>query len=1087
MKNVKIDDKTYQVLQNEFTQCQTAYSTLHILDKVGEYDNLISLISNISNKLNCKSAIFGSATHGGYIPINCSIKTNFLFDCSLQHQNNISANIENNKQYIFLSDLSIINEAFVRRCILHVDLYHEKYNEFVLEYRPIVISNKPFMEGFTSYKLSNQSNLFVLVPNHLTYQFASEFLCYIDGYILQYDNLINLCVMVKNGGDAFVSMLETALPFIDKWTILDTGSTDNTVSNVTRVMAGKSGALYQEAFINFGVSRNRCLELAGTSCVYNIMLDDTYHLKGDIRAFLKSIRGDQIADSFSLYITQPDIQYASNRIFKSKRNLKYKYAIHEVIQETNNVNIIIPKENAYIYDFQTEELNVRTINRKEQDLRMLQEEIDENPDDPRSYYYMAQTYSGLGQYEKAYEWFLKRIHHSNTGFEQEKHEACLEAGRIAQFTLKMRPDEFLKHYELAHVVDPERPDALYFLGAYYIESDARRAFNYLWKGFKLGFPSHRQYCLKPSITYTHIPSLLTSCCYNLEEYQAGHDASAFYLENNKLENDQSHSVVLSWNKIFALLVHSFKIKGIVGQIEYPLSDKPTCCFIAPCRLYNWTGSDILHKSMGGSESMIVELATNLQARGCFNVIVFCNCDKIEIYENVRYIPLPQLFYTLHSQFIHTCIISRYSEYLPVVIKSDVENVFLMAHDTAFSGNVITINQKLKGVICLSQWHADHMLQQFPALSQLIRIVGHGIDASKLVTSYKIPYKFIYSSLANRGLRELLLFWPKILQWQPSATLHIYSSIDSQFMLDLFGNLMSEIRQLLEITPNVVHHGTVDKKTLYEAWKTADVWLYPTSFNETFCVTALEAAASKTLAIATNLAGLKETVSNRGVLFDMLDENIIKLMKDEQLKKELIDSNHEWAINNTWDKQTAKLEEMLMVNRFEHRGVVNWCGDPNARTVFIDMFKQNLQADPKLLEVGVGTGISLLTMLSLFEGSSGVAIYDSDHKLRRSFDVNVIHSGFKNRIREVKHETVIQSLMLLLSGSDFDAIYFNNNNDLLDCYAEMMVAWQILKIGGLLIIENLLDKRIVAVQHLLDKCKNSKCLFMDKQRTFIKKV
>ena len=62
MKNVKIDDKTYQVLQNEFTQCQTAYSTLHILDKVGEYDNLISLISNISNKLNCKSAIFGSGT-----------------------------------------------------------------------------------------------------------------------------------------------------------------------------------------------------------------------------------------------------------------------------------------------------------------------------------------------------------------------------------------------------------------------------------------------------------------------------------------------------------------------------------------------------------------------------------------------------------------------------------------------------------------------------------------------------------------------------------------------------------------------------------------------------------------------------------------------------------------------------------------------------------------------------------------------------------------------------------------------------------------------------------------------------------------
>ena len=48
------------------------------------------------------------------------------------------------------------------------------------------------------------------------------------------------------------------------------------------------------------------------------------------------------------------------------------------------------------------------MDRKELDLQLLQEEIDEDPNNPRSYYYMAQTYNLLEKYQLAFDYFLKR-------------------------------------------------------------------------------------------------------------------------------------------------------------------------------------------------------------------------------------------------------------------------------------------------------------------------------------------------------------------------------------------------------------------------------------------------------------------------------------------------------------------------------------------------------------------------------------------------------------------------------------------------------------------------------------------------------
>ena len=1066
MKTVQIDRKSYTVLPTEFQQTPNMYSTLVILDRVGEFDRVTSLTSEIAKTMNCKSAVFGGPTHGGYIPLNTSIENTFIVDCMLDHQQNMIVNGGN--KFTYVSNLDIHKP----HSILLVEVYHSKYDSFVQKCNPIIISNKTYMRGYNSYTLSNTSWV-VLVPHHLCDAFCAGFTT--AGPILHYENLINLCVMVKNGGDEFVSMLKSNLPFIDRWTILDTGSTDNTVDNVRRIMAGKPGNLYQEPFINFGVSRNRCLELAGTSCTYNIMLDDTYHLKENVRDFLQYIRGDQYADSFSLYITQKDIAYASNRVFKSKKDLKYKYSIHEVIQEEDNVNVIIPKDRAYIYDEQSDKFVVRTANRKKQDIEMLLEEIEKNPDDPRPYYYMAQTYVGMNDHPNAYVWFIRRIEHAKEGFQQEKHEACLEAGRISQFILGKEPAEYLKWYELACQVDNERPDAPYFIGCHYLTTgnDVKKAFTYLKKGFQLGYPEHRQYCLKPSITYSQIPRLLTICCYDMNEYLLGQEASTFYLKHNKVEEEpQIYEVVESWHKIFTLLVQS--VDCSVVPINYP--DLPVCCIISPCGLYNWTGSDILTKGMGGSESFTVEMATQIHKNGRYIVVVFCNCLQEETFNGVRYIPLTQLGGILQTHFINTCIISRYSEYLPFVMKYQVENVYLMAHDVAFSGNVIPVNNKLKGVFCLSPWHASHIEKLYPSLKSIIKYVGHGIHTDLLeAASNKIPYKFIYSSLANRGLCELLKMWPRIIEWKSTATLHIYSDINSSFMLASFPELMNEIRELLPLMPNVFYHGCVSKAELYESWKTADVWFYPTAFSETFCVTALEAAASKTLAIATNLAGLQHTVGNRGILFDIYSTQTqtVQLLKDtlenEELKKSLIERNYEWAKSNTWAFQANQMEQYLLVNMFEFRDKLHWTHDPAKRDIIIRILKKTALNNATILEIGDQTGISFIAMTYEIPIAKAVVLDRWNDSLKRSFYTNLIRAEIKDSVTLLDMETLGGLMSLNKKGNTFDLIFVNTISSTdMELYSELAVAWEMLNKNGVLMIELLEERKTALWQFMKGK-------------------
>ena len=327
--------------------------------------------------------------------------------------------------------------------------------------------------------------------------------------------------------------------------------------------------------------------------------------------------------------------------------------------------------------------------------------------------------------------------------------------------------------------------------------------------------------------------------------------------------------MIDWHKIYNLLNNQLSFKQTVSVVP----QKPIFCFVADGGFTKWTGSDILTKGVGGSERWIIEMARYVKKLSSFDVYVFCNCEKNEIFEGVYYNRLTEYVKFISICKIQHCLISRYSEYIPVSVNSYVENIHVVLHDISLSGNVIPFDNKIKTFLCLSEWHKENFLNVFPQFKNITHIIEHGINFDLFKSDQiidKIPQSFIYSSFPNRGLLNLLKMWPKIQRKYPLATLNIFTDINNVWANENYPEELENVKNLLEIYqdkyPLIKNHGWVDTKTLSDFWKKSDVWLYPCIFQETFCLTALEAAITKTFAITNDLAALNDVVGDgRGVI------------------------------------------------------------------------------------------------------------------------------------------------------------------------------------------------------------------------------
>lgn len=303
--------------------------------------------------------------------------------------------------------------------------------------------------------------------------------------------------------------------------------------------------------------------------------------------------------------------------------------------------------------------------------------------------------------------------------------------------------------------------------------------------------------------------------------------------------------------------------------------KGSVTFLAPGTLESFGSRKLREEGLGGSETALIRLAEELAATG-MSVTVYGNIDSPGYYSGVRYREWESFIPGVKQD---TVVAWRLPEAADMGINT--KNLVLWMHDTD-AGDRFTEQRadKFKTVVTLSDWHQSHFLQTYPfALNTVwVPIIGNGVDAGRFKKAEddlidlegdfsftRYPKRVIYTSSPDRGLDTILEhIWPKVVAAVPDAELHVYYGWGNFDRLARAGRAdLREFKQrvanLVLDTKGVVFHGRVNQDELAREMLKASVWLYPTRFSETYCITAVEMQQAGVVPVTTDLAALAETV------------------------------------------------------------------------------------------------------------------------------------------------------------------------------------------------------------------------------------
>lgn len=306
---------------------------------------------------------------------------------------------------------------------------------------------------------------------------------------------------------------------------------------------------------------------------------------------------------------------------------------------------------------------------------------------------------------------------------------------------------------------------------------------------------------------------------------------------------------------------------------------------APGTVEEWDPQMWAREGLGGSETAIIGLTEAFAAEG-HRPFVYGRIENPGYYNGVCYRPAETFHPTVNQDVL---IAWRMPEVADVTPRAKVK--ILWVHDMDFGDRLTPARASFfDTIVVLTNWHKQHMLETYPFLEadQLV-VIGNGVDPSRfLAPVQRNPHKIIYSSSPDRGLDIILNIWPKIIEAVPEAELHIFYGWNNfdKFM-DQYPQLRAfkeEIMPKLQSLPGIVQHGRVNQTTLSRELLESSIWLYPTYFKETYCITAVEAQLAGVIPITNRLAALAETVRS-GII---IDGDVRQPKVQEQYTKAVID-------------------------------------------------------------------------------------------------------------------------------------------------------------------------------------------------------
>lgn len=212
---------------------------------------------------------------------------------------------------------------------------------------------------------------------------------------------IALAMIVRDESAVIERCLASVRDVVDTWTIVDTGSQDDTKARIRKAMSNLPGAIFDRPWQDFATNRNELLALARPTADYLLLVDADMTLElDDLDAFRRLTE-----PRYDVLVTG-GIEYRMPYLVCSDLPWRYRGHTHEFLDCDGDAPGPNPIDGVRLHHHGDGGSKAQKFQR---DLALLTQALRETPDDSRSVFYLAQTRESLGDLTGALAAYRRRL------------------------------------------------------------------------------------------------------------------------------------------------------------------------------------------------------------------------------------------------------------------------------------------------------------------------------------------------------------------------------------------------------------------------------------------------------------------------------------------------------------------------------------------------------------------------------------------------------------------------------------------------------------------------------------------------------
>jgi len=289
----------------------------------------------------------------------------------------------------------------------------------------------------------------------------------------------------------------------------------------------------------------------------------------------------------------------------------------------------------------------------------------------------------------------------------------------------------------------------------------------------------------------------------------------------------------------------------------------------------WTYYTPDRTGIGGSETAHIETALRLAQNG-FDVTSYSPIpNQQEEYGGVQWLDLKDANFNDDGLWI----VYRAPQ---VAEKIKSGRVWVICQDIDYPGEwTKEAVANIQYIYSLCDDHYHFLLNCHPELKDKLRITSNGIK-TELINTTKVqkrnPKRLFYASSPDRGLINLIDIFKKAVEFDDELELHVCYGLKNitKTAEKITGTktFIEKINKALD-HPKITHYGRLPQAILYEEWLKSGLWVYPTNFRETNCITSMEAQALGAIPICSDVWALKDKVKFGSMISGNTDDKLIQ--------------------------------------------------------------------------------------------------------------------------------------------------------------------------------------------------------------------